>query len=180
MKDIFALSPSAPSAVHEDNLTSVQSTDTFSLANSHLIFDHKKPRWVIQKYFQFLRNLSKLALQWISFPLSFIIFIRKVSILQCTSKFSYVECKNVTMITNPSSPGYNRWLSILGESRRTIMHHAYVVVRNPKRVDFRVTSLIEVMRPSYKELVVEEKANVFKTILNFIFLKTRVEILWRP
>ena len=56
------------------------------------------------------------------------------------------------------------------------MHHASVVVRNPKRVDFRVTSLIEVMRPSYKELVVEEKANVFKTILNFIFLKTRVEI----
>ena len=180
MKDIFAISPSAPSAVHEDNLTSVQITDTISLANSHLIFDHKKPRWVIQKYFQFLRNLSKLALQWISFPLSFIIFIRKVSILQCTSKFSYVECKNVTMITNPSSPGYNRWLSILRESRRTIMHHASVVVRNPKRVDFRVTSLIEVMRPSYKELVVEEKANVFKTILNFIFLKTRVEILWRP
>ena len=57
------------------------------------------------------------------------------------------------------------------------MHHACVVVRNPKRVDFRVTSLIEVMRRSYKELVVEEKASVFKTILNFIFLKTRVEIL---
>ena len=57
------------------------------------------------------------------------------------------------------------------------MHHASVVVRNPKRVDFRVTSLIEVMRPSYKELVVEEKVSVFKTILNFIFLKTRVEIL---
>ena len=81
------------------------------------------------------------------------------------------------MITNPSSSGYNRWLSVLGESRRTIMHHASVVVRNPKRVDFRVTSLIEVMRPSYKELVVEEKVSVFKTILNFIFLKTRVEIL---
>ena len=57
------------------------------------------------------------------------------------------------------------------------MHHACVVVRNPKRVDFRGTSLIEVMRRSYKELVVEEKASVFKTIFDFIFLKTRVEIL---
>ena len=78
------------------------------------------------------------------------IFIRKLSILQWTSKFSYVKCKNVTMITYPSSSGYNRWLSVLGESRRTIMHHASVVVTNPKRVDLRFTSFSEVMLPSYK------------------------------
>ena len=85
-----------------------------------------------------------------SFPLSFIIFIRKLSILQWTSKFSHAECKNVTMVTYPSSSGYNRWPSVLGESLRTVMHHASVVVTNPERVDFRFTSLIEVMLHSYK------------------------------
>ena len=77
-------------------------------------------------------------------------FYQKAFHSSMTSKFSHTECKNVTMVTYPSSSGYNRWPSVLGESLRTVMHHASVVVTNPERIDFRFTSLIEVMLHSYK------------------------------